>query len=65
MFGFPAHRRVVVESLVHDNATHVSARGWDELSRRPKSELLAGLPGDQPIAHERGWETRLRAAVEA
>lgn len=64
VFGFARHRRFVVESLFHDNATHVSARGWEELSRRPKSDLLAGLPGDQPIPHARGWEAQLRAAVE-
>lgn len=64
LFGFTRWRRFVVESLHHDNATHVSGRGWDELSRRPKSDLLAGLPGDRHIPHERGWETRLRAAVE-
>ncbi len=64
VFGFGPYRRFVVESLFHDNATHVSGRSWDELSRRPKCDLLAGLPGDQPIAHARGWEARLRAAVE-
>ena len=64
VFGFSERRRFVVESLHHDNATHVSGHGWDELSRRSKSDLLAGLPGDRHIPHERGWETRLRAAVE-
>lgn len=65
VFGIARHRRFVVESLFHDNATHVSGRGWDELSRTRKSDLLTGLPGDQPILHSRGWEGRLRAAVEA
>ena len=62
-FGFGDRGRFVIESAYHDNATHVTSRNWDDLSRHAKSDLLAGLPGDRPIVHSRGWETRLRDAV--
>ena len=62
-FGFGDRGRFVIESAYHDNATHVTSRTWDDLSRFAKSELLVGLPGDRAITHSRGWETRLRDAV--
>lgn len=64
-FGFGDRGRFVIESAYHDNATHVTSRNWDDLSRHAKSDLLAGLPGDRSIVHSRGWEARLRDAVGA
>lgn len=63
VFGFTGRGRYVLESLYHGSETLVTDRGWQELSRLGKAELLSDRVHEQRIAHSRGWESRLRDAV--
>lgn len=63
MFGFGDRGRFVLESLYFGNETLVSGRGWDELSRLGKGELLRAGVHEERIPHAPGWESRLRDAV--
>lgn len=64
IFGFAERGRFVLESLYHGNETLVSGHDWDELSQLGKSELLGDRVHEQRIEHSRGWESRLRDALD-
>ena len=50
---------VLLESLLHGNATYVFDRDWEDFSQLTKAEILSqGLQKDRLI-HSKGWENRL------
>ncbi|MFD4876046.1 hypothetical protein ACFWOB_22180 [Streptomyces sp. NPDC058420] len=56
---------VVFENARYGNAIYVMFEDWEELSRRSRVDLLAGSGrGFERITHRRGWEGRLRHAVQ-
>ncbi|MFJ9918917.1 hypothetical protein ACIRSF_06460 [Streptomyces rubiginosohelvolus] len=57
---------VVFENVEYGNALYVMFEDWEGLSRRSRLELLAGpTRGFERIPHRRGWEGRLRQAVNS
>ncbi|MFF3527284.1 hypothetical protein ACFYX5_11475 [Streptomyces rubiginosohelvolus] len=57
---------VVFENVEYGNALYVMFEDWEGLSRRSRLELLAGpTRGFDRIPHRRGWEGRLRHAVNS
>ncbi|MER6911191.1 hypothetical protein ABT354_05915 [Streptomyces sp. NPDC000594] len=56
---------VVFENARYGNAIYVMFEEWEELSKRSRVDLLAGSGrGFERITHRRGWEGRLRHAVQ-
>ncbi|MFF2399205.1 hypothetical protein [Streptomyces goshikiensis] len=57
---------VVFENVQYGNALYVMYERWEELSKKSRIELLAGPGrGFERIPHRRGWEGRLRYAVNS
>ncbi|MEU1297951.1 hypothetical protein ABZ439_36760 [Streptomyces sp. NPDC005840] len=56
---------VVFENARYGNAIYVMFEDWEDLSKRSRVDLLAGSSrGFERIIHRRGWEGRLRHAVQ-
>jgi hypothetical protein len=56
---------VVFENLEYGNALYVMYEEWQALSKKSRTQLLAGSPaGFERIVHSPGWKTRLRDALK-
>ncbi|WP_208875446.1 hypothetical protein [Streptomyces sp. PBH53] len=56
---------VVFENARYGNAIYVMFEDWEELSKRSRLDLLGGSNRSfERITHRRGWEGRLRHAVQ-
>lgn len=56
---------VVFENIEYGNAVYVLFKGWQELSKRSRLELLSGRFGSdfERVAHLKGWKSRVREIV--
>jgi hypothetical protein len=63
VFGFPARKLFVLESIYSGNATYVFGEKWEELSRLTKVQVLDGNLQLDRIVHREGWERRIRTLL--
>lgn len=63
VFGFPAKKLFVLESIYTGNATYVFGERWEELSKLTKVQVIEGGFHKARIVHRDGWERRIRALI--
>jgi|GEM_PF-500116 len=63
--GLIADDRVVFENLRYGNAVYVMYEGWEELSKRSRTELMSGRYGHSVvrIVHGSGWKNQVKQAL--
>jgi hypothetical protein len=60
VFGFPAKKLFVLESIYSDNATYVLDEDWEQISRLTKAEILDQSLHQERIVHRVGWHTLVK-----
>jgi hypothetical protein len=58
---------IVFENIEYGNAIYIMFNGWQDLSRRTRTELLSGRYGlnFERIPHVTGWKQKVIALVES
>lgn len=60
VFGFPAKKLFVLESIYSDNATYILNENWEKISRLSKAEILNQSLHQERFVHRVGWHSRVR-----
>lgn len=60
VFGFPAKKLFVLESIYSDNATYVLDEDWEQISRLTKAEILDQGLHQERLVHRVGWHTLVK-----
>lgn len=60
IMAFPERNVYILESILYGNATYVLEKGWREVSRLSKAEILQNSLHKQRIIHRENWFAKIK-----